>query len=99
MVFRNKIGKQSRQNKLTKLNVKQGFKVKAPIINEAADIIEVKVTDKVNAGECTLYIGEIVRAEAESEKYGWNLRKTKLLYHASDRAFMTNGKFILVKKS
>ena len=63
--------------KLTKLNVKQGSKVKAPIINEAIGTIEAKVTNKIDTGECTLYIGEIVHAEAESGKYGWNLRKTK----------------------
>jgi len=102
-LFGTKSGNKVDKIKLTKLNVKQGFKVKAPIINEAVGIIEAKVTNKIDTGECTLYIGEIVHAEAESEKYnekyGWDLRKTKLLYHAFGRVFMTNGKLVLVKRS
>ncbi len=102
-LFGTKSGNKVDKIKLTKLNVKKGFKVKAPIISEAIGIIEAKVANKVDAGECALYIGEIVHAEAESEKYnekyGWNLMKTRLLYHVSGRAFMSNGKLLFYKRS
>ena len=98
--FGTKSGNEVDKIKLTKLNIKKGSKVKAPIINEAIGTIEAKVTNKVDAGECSL-LGEIVHAKAKSEKYnekyGWNLRKTRLLYHASGKAFMTNRKLLFIK--
>jgi len=101
--FGTKSGKTVDKIKLTKLSVKQGYKVKAPIIGEAVGIIEAKVKNKVDAGECILYIGEVVYALAKSEKYsekhGWNLMKTRLLYHVSGRAFMSNGKLLFYKRS
>ncbi len=98
--FGTKSGRKVDKIKLTKLSVKQGYKVKAPIIGEAVGIIEVKVKNKIDAGECILYIGEIIYALAKSEKYsgkyGWNLMKTRLLYHVSGKAFMSNGKLLFL---
>jgi len=83
------------------LTVAKGRKVDAPIIKEAIGIIEAKVSEKIDVGECRLYIGDIVYAEADESKYslryGWNLRKTRLIYHLSGKAFMTNGRLIFPK--
>jgi len=85
----------------TKLTVVKGRKVNAPIVKEAIGVLEVKVTDKVDVGECRLYIGEIIYAEADLEKYnlryGWNPRKAKLIHHLAGKAFMTNGKLLFSK--
>ncbi len=98
--FGTKSGKTVDKIKKTRLNVKQGHKVKAPIITEAAGIIEAKVENKVNAGECTLFVGKIVYAIANKEKYsikyGWNLKTTKLIQHITGKVFMTNGRIVFV---
>ncbi len=94
-------GKEVNKIAKTKLTVVEGKKVNAPIVKEAIGILEVKVTDKVDIGECRLYIGEIIYAEADLEKYnlryGWNLRKAKLIHHLAGKAFMTNGKVLFPK--
>ena len=90
-------------NKIAKtgLTVVKGRKVSAPVIKEAIGVLEAKVSEKIDAGECRLYIGDIIYAEADESKYslryGWDLRKTRLIHHLSGKAFMTNGRLIFPK--
>lgn len=91
-------------NKIAKLNlhVRKGVKVNAPIIEEAVGIVETKVTDKIEAGECMLFVGEILYALADTNKYNerycWNVLKAKLVHHIAGKAFMTNGKLVFPRK-
>jgi len=82
----------------TGLTVVKGRKVDAPVIKEAIGVLEAKVSEKIDVGECRLYVGDIVYAEADESKYslryGWDLRKTRLIHHLSGKAFMTNGRLI-----
>jgi len=82
----------------TGLTVVKGRKVDAPVIKEALGVLEAKVSEKIDVGECRLYVGDIVYAEADESKYslryGWDLRKTRLIHHLSGKAFMTNGRLI-----
>jgi len=83
------------------LTVVKGRKVDAPIIKEAIGIIEAKVSEKIDVGECRLYIGDVVYAEANPSKYnlrhGWDIRKAKLVHHLSGKAFMSNGRLLFPK--
>lgn len=83
------------------LTVAKGRKVDAPTIKEAIGVIEAKVSDKIDVGECRLYVGNVVYAEANPLKYnlryGWDIRKAKLIHHVSGKAFMTNGKLVFPK--
>jgi len=90
-------------NKIVKtgLTVVKGRKVDAPIVKEAIGVVEAKVSEKIDVGECRLYVGDIVHAQVDESKYslryGWDIRKAKLIYHLSGKAFMTNGRLLFPK--
>ncbi|TFF91548.1 flavin reductase family protein [Candidatus Thorarchaeota archaeon] len=70
-------------------------------INEALASFECKLVDEVTTGDHTLFVGEVVHAEAADEffddKKGWNFDKARLIYHAGKDVFITNKEGICSK--
>ncbi len=76
-------------------------KVSVPGIKGAYGIVECKVRSKIDAGECSLFICDILAIKVLANtytKYGWNLRKAKILLHQSGRAFVLPGKIIFAER-
>ena len=76
-------------------------KISVPGIKGAYGFAEGIVKNIVEAGECDLVIVEILNINVKSdlyEKYGWNLRKARILMHVRGRVFSIPGKLVFVKK-
>lgn len=70
--------------------VRPGVKVDAPILEEAIAIVECRVSKDVDAGDTTLFIGDVVYCEADSDKYsrfGWDLRRAIIPLHLWGNVF------------
>jgi flavin reductase (DIM6/NTAB) family NADH-FMN oxidoreductase RutF len=76
------------ENKLTPYPARG---IKAPIVLECIAHIECKLRDKLITGDHTIFIGEIIEAYADKNKFAKakNLRTTALLYHLGGNKFAT----------
>ncbi len=87
--------------KLLNLEPVDSKKISVPGIKGAYGFAEGIVKNIVEAGECDLVIVEILNINVKSdlyEKYGWNLRKARILMHVRGRVFSIPGKLVFVKK-
>lgn len=71
-------------------------------IAEALASFECRVVDEITTGDHTLFVGEVVHAEASTEFFdeekGWDFDKTQLIYHAGRDIFVTNKEGICSKE-
>ncbi len=75
--------------------------ISTPGIDGSYGFLECCVVERVDAGECSLFIAEIKAIHVRGDlytKYGWDLRKARILMHASGRAFILPGRLVLASK-
>jgi len=75
--------------------------VSVPGIRGCYGFLECQLEKIVDAGECSLFIARIVAGYVKSDlytKYGWDLKKARILLHLRGRAFILPGKLVLAKK-
>ncbi len=75
--------------------------VSVPGVKGAYGVLECMVKERVRVGECILFICEVKAARVREDlytRYGWDLKKAKILLHCSGRAFTTPGKLLIAKK-
>ena len=79
--------------KMTGLTPAPARKVRAPIIEECIAHLECKVYKKVQAGDHTIFIGEIVAAYANEGvfKRVFDIGKVRLIYHLGGDEFTTTS--------
>ena len=79
--------------KMTGLTPAPARKVRAPIIEECIAHLECKVYKKVQAGDHTIFIGEIVAAYANEGvfKRVFDIGKVRLIYHLGGDKFTTTS--------
>ncbi len=76
-------------------------KIKVPGIKGAYAVVECRVKQLVPTGECDLVICEpqAIRARRDLyQRYGWDLKKAKILLHNRGRVFVVPGKLVIVEK-
>lgn len=75
--------------KKTNLTPIPAKKVKAPAIRECIAHLECKVVSQFAAGDHTVFIGKILEAYAELGTFteSYDLKKTRMLYHAGGNNF------------
>ena len=80
-----------------KMTFKPAKLVKPPIIEECAGHLECKVCDKVDAGECAVFIADVLAAYADEQHFKkvWDVYKANVLMHLGGRAFTTLAKHVL----
>lgn len=86
-----KSGRKVDKFKLTGLKAKPAKKVKPPIIEQCIGHLECKLVNSIEAGECIVFIGEVLAAYAEEEllaKEMWS-EKAEVLLHLGGRQFTT----------
>lgn len=66
-------------------------KVRAPIIKECVAHLECKLVQKMTTGDHTIFIGEVLAAQANEGVFNnrFNLSKVRLLYHLGEDNFTT----------
>jgi len=65
-------------------------RVKPPIISECVAHLECKVHEQVEAGECEIFIGEVLEAYCSEELFEngiWSVERTSLPLHLGGRFF------------
>ena len=85
-----KSGKSMDKFKLVGLTPKPAKKVKAPIIDDCAAHLECKLSAQLEAGECTIFVGEVLEAYCEEELFKngvWNIEKIALPLHMGGKIF------------
>ncbi len=84
------------------LKVLKGRKVEAPVLEIAVGVLECKVAGEFESEDTTLFIGDVLHAEAREEyfslKRGWNFKKTNIPLHNWGRGFYAVGKFLYAGK-
>jgi len=83
-------GRRADKFKLAGLTPAPAKKVKPPIISECAAHLECKLHDRVEAGECVVFIGEVLEAYCSKEVFEkgvWNVEKIGLPLHLGGRLF------------
>lgn len=76
-------------------------RISVPGIKGSYAIAECRVKNRVDAGECTLFICEILNIKVLKDyytRYGWDLRKARILLHNSGRAFTIPGRLVFARK-
>ena len=94
-------GREVDKVKMFSLKLGKASKVSAPIWLDAIGWIEGRVVNRVDIGETTLYIFEVLDYYAKPDtvsEWGWRLDKTSPLHHGTGRGFHTVGKLILASK-
>lgn len=69
-----------------------GKRVKAPAIKECVAHLECTLHSQITTGDHTIFVGEIIRAYADSEAFneeGYDLKKAKMIFHLSGNKFAT----------
>ncbi|MFX1450884.1 MAG: flavin reductase family protein [Promethearchaeota archaeon] len=88
-------GKDVDKFKATKLTPLPANFVKPPIIKECVGFIECQVINKVKAGDHTVFFGKVldcyVKKDYSLDKKGYDLNKTKLIYHLGKNDFTVNS--------
>ncbi|MCD6488356.1 MAG: flavin reductase [Desulfurococcales archaeon] len=78
----------------------ESISISTPGIDGAYGVIECKLQDKIDAGECSIFICEVLTIRVDKEKYtryGWDFKKTKLL-HIRGRAFTLPGRLVFAER-
>lgn len=76
--------------RLANLNSEPAKRVKPPIIRECIAHLECRLHSYVEAGECTIFIGEVLEAYASEEVFsekGWDVSKMGLPLHLGGKFF------------
>lgn len=86
-------------NKWKKLELKpySSEKISVPGIEHVLGFLECRVRDEIMIDESALFLADVLAIHVNKEyyrEYGWDLRKTNILLHASGKAFVTTGKLI-----
>ncbi len=85
------------------LKLHPSSKIKVPGIEEALAIIECRVDKALEIGEVKFYIADMlaihVKEHYYSDRYGWDLRRARILLHSAGRAFTTPGKLLLASRA
>lgn len=84
-------GRRTDKFAITGLKTQPAKKVSAPIIEQCIGHLECKLVNCVKAGECNIYIAEVVAAYADEELLTnnvWN-EKANVLLHAGGKYFTT----------
>ena len=85
-----KSGKSVDKFKLAGLTPKPAKKVKAPIISDCAAHLECKLSAQLEAGECTIFVGEVLEAYCEEGLFKngiWDIEKITLPLHMGGKLF------------
>ena len=85
-----KSGRSVDKFKLAGLTPRPAKRVKAPIVGECAAHLECKLSSKLEAGECTIFVGEVLEAYCEEELFKngvWDIEKIALPMHMGGRLF------------
>lgn len=92
-----KSGRDFDKAKAIKMTFKQSKAVKPPIIDESIAHLECRVCSKVEAGECTMFIADVLAAYADDQyfKRAWDVYKASVLMHLGGKTFTTLAKQIL----
>jgi len=88
--FGSRSGREVDKLKTSGLKFRNGKKINVPIIEDSLGVIETKLINEIEAGECILFLGEVVATYAKKEsltKYGWKLDKAPILMHGWGRVF------------
>ena len=99
MIAGTKSGRKVDKVKLMKITLKPSKKVKPPIIEECVGHLECKVTNKIEAGECMLYVAEVLEAYANKDIFrkGWLLDKVEIPHHFKSSIFTIPKQTVRVK--
>lgn len=92
-------GRRTNKLALAGLTVQPAKKVSVPIIEQCIGHLECKLIDFVKAGECNVYIAEVVAAYADEELLRneiWS-EKANVLLHSGDKFFTTPHESFEVK--
>ncbi len=88
-------GKNVDKFETTSLTPSRANKVRPPIIKECVGFLECQVINKVKAGDHTVFFGKVldsyIKKEFSIEKNGYDLNKTKLIYHLGKNDFTINS--------
>ena len=87
-------GKDTDKFKLTKLTSINSQKIQTPRIKECIGWLECKLVNSVECGDHTLFVGEIICAEANEslfEDEHWKVERTKLIHHLGDEFYTTSS--------
>lgn len=90
-------GREVDKFKLAGLSPAPARKVKPPIISECVAHLECRLRDQVEAGECVVFIGEVLEAYCSKEVFErgvWNLKKISLPLHLGGRLFAVPARVI-----
>ncbi len=87
--------------KLLGLEPLESKHIGAPGVKGAYGVVECRVEKLIPVGECDLAICEPLRTIVRSDlyqRYGWDLRRAKILMHQRGRVFVLPGKLIIIPK-
>jgi flavin reductase (DIM6/NTAB) family NADH-FMN oxidoreductase RutF len=81
------------------LTPEPGRKVSCPSIRECTGHLECRVVGEPVYGDFTVFVGEVVAAYADPEKFqaGWLPGKARVLNHVADEVFYTPGAALKAK--
>jgi len=76
------------------------LRTRVPGLREALAIIECRVWSHLDSGEVRLYVVDVlsirVKPEYYNERYGWDIRKARVLMHLTGKAFTIPGRLLIV---
>ncbi len=89
-----KSGSEVDKFKAARLTPMKGKNVKCPWIRECVAFIECKLKYTFDIGRYTIFVGEIVHAEAKEGVFGeyWDIDKVKIVHHLGGNNFEIDGK-------
>lgn len=81
------------------LTAAPGKVIRTPSIAECPGILECRLVGEPVYGDFTIFVGEVVAAYAEEEKFAtrWIPEKTRLLNHLGDEFFQSNGELLTAR--
>lgn len=79
-------------DKMKRFEVGEGKRVKVPRIKGCVGYLEGKVINRIEIGECILFIGEILHYEADEKLFGEFWKEGSVLLHLGGRYFTIHGK-------
>lgn len=95
-----KSGRDIDKFKEAKFTQQPAQKIKPPLIKECIGHIECKVINTVPSGDHTIFIGEVIAAQAQQDIFDecWKVddKKAKLIYHLGGKFFTHSSKRIEV---
>lgn len=94
-------GRDADKASLAGLTYSNSKRVNPPIIKECVGHMECKVIDKLEVGESTLFIGEVLEAYAEKEMFQngiWNVEAARIPLHLGKDVFVVAKRALRPKK-